>query len=127
MGMFDWVQVEVPLPDGATPDDFREPFDMGDSTFQTKDMDCGLGNYRITEDGLFYLGFDIEAKYDDEGEFLGFERHDDEWGLTDYTGPLTFYSSDKHSQWHQYIAYFDKGKLIKISLDVEAMDYFNSR
>ena len=41
MGMFDWVNVEYPLPNG----------DESEKNWQTKDLDCLMDVYTIAEDG----------------------------------------------------------------------------
>lgn len=54
MGMFDYVQCDMSLPDGATREDFRGGFavyDGSDSVFQTKAFERIMTTYRITEEG----------------------------------------------------------------------------
>src|SRR5688500_1170508 len=45
MGMYDEIRCKAPLPGNAA------TFVTPDHWFQTKDLECALGNYEITEDG----------------------------------------------------------------------------
>lgn len=57
MGMFDYVEIERELPISSyIPDSIvsliKKSFE--ENSFQTKDFDCELANYRITKDGKLY-------------------------------------------------------------------------
>lgn len=96
MGMFDWVNCEVPLPDGW----------VGHG-MQTKDLDCSMGVVTITADGRLFgdarAGWWQEKQPDRDLQ---------------YHGDLTFYGygKDVHSDWHEYTARFTDGQLVSIQL-----------
>lgn len=57
MGMFDYVEIERELPISSyIPDSIvsliKKSFE--ENSFQTKDFDCELANYRVTKDGKLY-------------------------------------------------------------------------
>jgi len=102
MGLFDTVICEYPLPDG------RE--DNG-GHFQTKDMDCYMGAYKITADGRL---LEQESRWvDDESLPLGLRREDRGWNEIPFHGFLSFYTSDD-GVWREYNAKFTDGRLVEI-------------
>lgn len=68
MGMFDWINVDYPL-----------PIDVDCDLYQTKDLGSYMNEYTITEQGLF---IDTETKelnvYNGEFEFYKSERLEDD-------------------------------------------------
>ena len=103
MGMFDDVTCEMPLPDG---------FDGGG--FQTKDFECVLDKYRITEDARLMRG---GFSWDTDGVKTKREEVD-----VAYHGILNFYSctgdhNDGTFVWHGYSAKFTDGKCVEITAD----------
>ena len=95
MGLFDDVRCEMPLPDGYDPDRKR--------TFQTKDLGCDMGDYRITGDGRLIR--------ESEGYFPN-----EKLGETDFHGWLNFYDwVSETSEWHEYNAKFTDGKCVEIT------------
>jgi hypothetical protein len=138
MGMFDYIQCEVPLPDGWNPPEL-----------QTKDFGCGMVTHIITKDGRLLLEqidetLDVpkhERPYPDapEGSLKAFcgcirtvrSRHD-----ANFHGIVNFYGLEtvgrepderygargrpiyKH---HNYNAKFTNGQLVEITMaDEEA-------
>ena len=90
MGLFDTIYCEHPLPDAR----------HQDLDFQTKDLECSLSTYTITQDGRLLR----HAR----GGKRGLDR-DIEWPLH---GDLTFYTSIKisgESVWVEYVARFTHG------------------
>lgn len=81
MGMFDTVRCQRRLPDGL---------DASKEWLQTKDFDCELETYTITEDGRLL---------NDDGEPMNFH------------GWLNFYTMTEKRVWHEYWAKFTDGAL----------------
>jgi hypothetical protein len=95
MGMFDEIRCDYPLPE--TPDD-------GKVQFQTKDFDCILAYYRITEEGRLVM----KVRWDDTEE-----RN------VDHHGFVNFYTcaGDRREgtfKWWEYNAKFTDGQLVSI-------------
>lgn len=107
MGMFDWVTCARLMPDGL---DARDPKIGRD--FQTKDTDCNLDRYTITEDGRLLHEF---RAWGDEGVQMR---------EVPFHGWLRFYTStgdynrrdpDKSDyKWWEYMAKFTNGHLDEI-------------
>jgi hypothetical protein len=109
MGMFDYLKVEVELPDG-TSGEGRE--------FQTKDLESLLETYTITVDGkLIRHRVDMEW-ITDEAAFLGGGLHAIPGTARDedvpFHGDLTFYGGVKDGFFRDYTARFTEGKLSRI-------------
>lgn len=114
--MFDYVTVEVDLPDNFKSDNF-----------QTKDFFNQMVTHRITKDGKFKLSTIKETNvipkeqrpYPDGPGILGLigsvETVTVEHDFL-YTGVFNFYAIDKDKKLHDYYATFDKGSLVKITL-----------
>lgn len=111
MGMFDYIQLEVDLPDGTSTKG-RE--------FQTKSLDSTMSNYVITANGEIYMeAWDYEW-VEDESHFLkgylnrieGTYRRE---YLTDIHQDVIFYDGRKQGEkWRDYYARFTNGKLEKM-------------
>ena len=90
MGMFDYVDCELPLPDGWK------------GKLQTRDFDCPyLETYTIRADGRLIhretrktFGVDVD---------------------TNFHGILNFYGLE-NDEWHEYNAKFTDGQLVSISI-----------
>lgn len=97
MGMFDYLNCKLPLPDGAP----KNPY-------QTKNLQCVMDTYEIKEDGTLW-GED----YDREGWSRSNVRPRQ---CSDFTGEVRFYRmGDKEpNQWWEFSAYFVDGKLIRM-------------
>lgn len=120
MGLFDYVTVEVPLPDGYTP--------ASNERFQTKNFDNAMMTLKITANGrLEILLFDEEyvGEYHPEWAEDGFtipryERINERWSEwherdgSKFHGRFTFYGIDDQNKWHEYIAKFTDGQLEEI-------------
>lgn len=145
MGMFDYIRVEVPLPDGWQPDEL-----------QTKDFDCELVCHVITHDGILMLeridNTEIVPKEDrpypnDDGllGMVGSLKHEKSLHDSHFHGIVNFYGSEyrnlddtpaspngvchgpdgvtelqtgvplKHI-WHEYNAKFTDGRLVEIEV-----------
>lgn len=96
MGMFDNLKVECPLPDPR----------FQNNMFQTKDLECGLFNYRLTKDGLLVLDATLSE------EFTIPEQQ------THVTERIRFYSTGDVPgiQWVEFEAVIVDGKLQSIKL-----------
>jgi len=125
MGMYDYVQVEVPLPDGWEP----SPYGL-----QTKHFDCELTSIRITKDGRL-----LRERFHYETVPL-FERRNplakglealggimrtvsDGWEEVSFHGVFRMVgveakptTEDPHAYvWHEYRVKFTDGRLVKIT------------
>lgn len=87
MGMFDWVNVEVELPDGV---DNKLPF-------QTKHFHCHLGSVTINKEGRL-----IVPDCFNEDEMRDANMH----------GSFIFYTMDKDNDWIQFEVTFKEGQLV---------------
>ena len=113
MGMFDWVTVEVPLPDGFSAE-----------SFQTKSFDNLLDNLKITREGrLELLHYDLEESKEGKVNVFGnplLVRVNEEWVEwntprgTPFHGEFNFYETDEENHWHVYVAVFEHGQLKEI-------------
>lgn len=133
MGMFDYVECEVELPDAFVVEDQRY-------CFQTKNFENTMDTFRITKEGrLFYLEkiWEYLGEYDPgwtkpKGTKIPkYEVVREEWVEwhthrgTPFHGEFNFYTSDKNKNWHEYIAIFEHGQLAKIIVDKKSNAYFN--
>lgn len=114
MGMFDWIECEMPLP---------EKPDTAKHGFQTKDTpDQMLTTYTITSDGLLmwrpYTYEDVprserpypDAPDDDPRSWFGASRKvEREPECLDFHGDIRFYTSDEDGGWWEYKARFTEG------------------
>lgn len=110
MGMFDYVQSEVPLPDGYT------------GKLQTKSFDSCLTTILIRADGrLFEKHDEYETvpvserpfPHDPKKHLIGSRRLTKEnWRDVNFHGDFEFYGSGRgQGEWHAYIARFTHGHL----------------
>lgn len=124
MGLFDYLKVEVPLPANTKM-----------SHFQTKDLDCFMDQYILTDKGRLMQEKKIwEATPEDElpnkdalkgslsrlyGSVRTTQKETIETIDMGYTGSVEFYGTDhtlnKEEQWLEFSALFLKGDLISIS------------
>lgn len=128
MGMFDTVFVEVDLPDGFKAE-----------SFQTKDFECSLDYFKISEDGkLLFQDYSYEEIPEEERASLKFDykyRRVDkgwfEWHTrrgTLFHGEFNFYTSgpEPEREWHEYIAKFNNGQLEEIIIDQHMNDFYRN-
>lgn len=120
MGMFDYLVVEVALPDGTPPQD-NDTITERDK-YQTKSMDNVMDTYVITAKGELYVEryeYDwIEAPESLLGGYA--ETVPDSYRreyLTDYHGDLRFYTHIAEKTWREYTARFTDGKLSRMSYE----------
>jgi len=111
MGMFDNIKCHAPLP--GTPPSF---VDGPDHLFQTKDLDCELAVYEITDDGrLFQTG---KSCYADEMAAEPIAYHGTiefyDGNLSGYSDGYNFTSKGQDYESVTYLATFDHGRLIGI-------------
>lgn len=126
MGMFDTLICEAPLPDGAEIEPYDDRYE--DGAFQTKDLDRGLGLYRITRDGrLEQQCFQLvhrEGNPDSDDRWArlpALERRNEHWEtVDDFHGRIRFYGDDVDGRWHEYVAKFTDGRLVEIVADEDA-------
>lgn len=85
MGMFDNLTCEYPLPAEPKPHE---------KSFQTKDFDCQLDHYTITDDGRLLR----------------------DGAAVSYHGTFRFYTYTSDDMWFEYEAKFTDGRLIAIQL-----------
>jgi len=107
MGMYDDIDVLIPLPDGYVHTDF-----------QTKSLVCNLDLYQLREDGsLWHEDYDIEDHSDPKAKGMMrvrgmFARVNQRWvPVTDFTGELTFHEFDDDT-FYEYSTYFVDGQLL---------------
>lgn len=98
MGMFDYLRVDVPLPNGRKP-----------TGPQTKDLDCCLKTHVITESGRLMV---------DEADTF---EHPERMADSNYHGVLHFCDTDgdpNNADWkfYEYQAKFTDGQLVEINL-----------
>lgn len=114
MGMFDWVRVEVQLPDNYPDEERRE------REFQTKEFDNIMQTYVITNKGELYREcYEYEWIEDETRQLFGGYMKEIEGSYRreylDFHGDLRFYSGSKYNgKWRDYYARFTEGKLTKI-------------
>ncbi len=104
MGMFDYVIVDKPLPDGWEPGP--------DAPMQTKSWENILTTLYIHESGrLWVRDCDYESR---PGGFLGIYLHETEcrWKDTNFDGCLIFYGESPH----YYRADFKEGSLVSLRM-----------
>jgi hypothetical protein len=115
--MFDDLICERMMPDG---------FDGRGAGFQTKDLDCELATYTITDAGRLVSDDchyeetpDHERPYPDAKDWrraVGCVKRVVDRPNVDrnYHGYLRFYTSDEQNKWHEYTAKFTDGTLVDI-------------
>ena len=121
MGMYDYLQSEVPMPDG-----WEHP------EFQTKDLNCELDRYQIAADGrLMIERFDMEPVgepkqhpfFDSWKDWQEERRVNVRWEPYPHHGDVWFYSYDgdvnsagwkREDHWHEYRARFTAGVLTEL-------------
>lgn len=113
MGMFDYFNVEIPLPDLWVP---------GEGVLQTKSLDCSLNTYRLTRSGqliadkIMYEPVPIEERRYPDGplSIIGCIRTKvlEKDVLQLFDGWVHFYGHDQQKNWHEYSAFFTKGQLV---------------
>lgn len=81
-------------------------FEHDEYRFQTKDLNQSLSEYAISEEGLFRL-----TDFDKEGWN---HKQLDEPVKIEYTGKLRFYMYDDDTNWIEYWALLDHGKVLWI-------------
>jgi hypothetical protein len=106
MGMFDEIRVELLLP---------KEYEITDTWYQTKSLECALYKYVITAKGELYReGWDYEWVTDANSPLTGnFKKIADSYYreyLTDFTGDIIFY----RRVWRDYHARFTNGKLERL-------------
>jgi hypothetical protein len=120
MGMFDYVQSEIPLPDGF------------EGELQSKDFDCEMTTLVIRSNGRLEVErFEYEEvppaerKHPDPNDpmhFVGMLRRvNRRWEDLNFHGDFNFYGSNERYgkpdyRWHEYIARFTDGKLVRIDV-----------
>lgn len=122
MGMFDYLNVKVPLPDGHIPSE--------EYSFQTKDFVCFMDDYEITEGGrLIHRDYRSEIVPIEERPYYGDEDFEGtlkkiagsikrvDLGVTDlnYHGDIEFHDIIDGC-YTSYIARFTHGDLEHIKL-----------
>ena len=120
MGMFDTITCEMPLPEPKPPDGLW---------WQTKDFECEMARYTITEDGrLIYHSFHYESTPQEKLPYPDAEPgsfksicgiltvvSDGDVEMPHH-GDVRFYSSDDHGGWWEYLARFTEGRCVRIDL-----------
>lgn len=121
MGMFDDVlyEAKMPLPDGFT-----------GRNFQTKDFDCVMTKWRISEEGRLMqpvsAGGDPAGLFDDVASYR--DSHFHGW-LNFYTlinkhPTISWVGPGNPGEWHGYRAKFTEGQLVAIEMDRETQERF---
>lgn len=129
MGMFDYVKVDVPLPDGWEPGEL-----------QSKDFDCEMTTLHLREDGTLWVErFETEVVPEEERPYPGakgikglvgmMRRVNRRWEPIAHHGWFNFYGHERikaranppyfepdEHKWHEYDAKFTDGKLVEIKM-----------
>lgn len=105
MGMLDYIICEYPLPDNP-------PKEL--SGFQTKSLSRSFDHYKIDKDGQLLIS---NNNIWTEEEQLGNKKHDFDWVPVNTSEKIIFYTSYE-KMWYQYIALFNKGKLVSLERDL---------
>lgn len=110
MGMFDYIRVEVLLPDQTEVDSEKE--------YQTKDLESLMEEYTITADGrLLRIRYDYEWR-EDKDHFLGGGLYQIEGSKqvieVPFHGDIRFYGDMKDNVFRDYTARFTEGQLTRI-------------
>lgn len=92
MGMFDDVICRRRMPDGHQ-----------QAAYQTKDFNCLLDTYEITDEGRL-----IQVEWNEATKEWMFKRD------THFHGFLNFYTFTKDEKWFEYNAKFTNGQLVEI-------------
>jgi hypothetical protein len=112
MGMFDDLRCERVMPDG---------FDGRKHGFQTKDFECSMVPYRISDEGRM-----LQPVWHgrDTGSLSTPAREPDKWHDMHYHGFVHFYTylserecGKDEGEWHGYYAKFTEGQLVEITCD----------
>jgi hypothetical protein len=106
MGMFDSIQIQMPVPDPA----------HQDLTFQTKDLACALDRYVILPDGHLVHEW-VEREYlEDPTAPFGFRLRPirTRWVVEFFHGLIRCYTSIEPDQWIEYLAWFEEGQCCRI-------------
>ena len=121
MGLYDNVKCEYKLP-GATKE-------VQNDVFQTKDFECAMDNYTITEDGkLFRSVYEYYEVPEEERPYYGTSEWDQKLyklvGCTrskfvkdikvNHHGIIFIYTIIKNKEWWEYEIKFTDGKITKI-------------
>jgi hypothetical protein len=125
MGMYDYIKVKVPLPDGWIPNEEGE-------TLQTKDFDCQLVTHTITEEGKFLFEEIVEYKEvplterpfpeaNDWRSFVGSVETITNKYFLPTSKTIRFYGIEgdvntDNWKWHEYRAIFQNGQLTEITI-----------
>lgn len=109
MGMFDNIEVKIPLPGNMIP--------LGED-FQTKSFNCLMEKYVITESGEIYKDhwdYDWDEEYGDYGGLRRVEGSNERRYLTNLNETINFYGSRPIGHvWRDYFATFVNGKLTRV-------------
>lgn len=150
MGMFDYIYVEVDLPDGWNPS--GEDFFGGD-TFQTKSLDQNMDSFKIDADrNLLLRAYDMQStgrwyywdfdgkngekvycdkdtklENDFSGPYEEFQRINERWVKLHhrdgslYSGDINFGGGR-----HYYVATVVEGKVTDIAIDQARHEFFEN-
>ena len=137
MGLFDTIKVEKKLPINALIKQFLgKDFDPRKLEFQTKDLNCAMSHYKITEKGdLYYENIEYRDCTPEEIEQekreapqikgwsfprIGLKVKSRSWEKTDITCNAEFYEYFKHSDGRYYSIDYSmhvvKGKVKNIKI-----------
>lgn len=111
MGLFDDVFLENHsiLPD-------KPDWVVSTDLFQTKDLECFMGRYKIEDNKLYFLK---NSLYWAEEEELEDAKKEEVWEFVDHTGKVNLYhwnrdSKDPGDDWYEVEIIFIYGKIDKI-------------
>jgi len=118
MGMYDNLKISAK----KLPLSKEEQTTLGDNhDWQTKDFDCTLSDFEITDDGkLRFLNIRYEwdenaksAMFEFTGKYGSLVVKDKKWEYIEYHGYVNFYRSI-NDVWYEFNAKFTDGKLVNI-------------
>jgi hypothetical protein len=133
MGMFDTITCKYPLPRPDNPMELKD-FNFNSTSFQTKDLENGLDNYEIREDGSLWIRRTESERVEGDKKAKSFidrfghmKLIKEWWEPTKFTGVIEFYNSigfdgevDRDSYekdyWVEFIATFVDGQITTVGL-----------
>lgn len=131
--MFDTITCKYPLPRPDNPMELKD-FNFNSTSFQTKDLENGLDNYEIREDGSLWIRRTESERVEGDKKAKSFidrfghmKLIKEWWEPTKFTGVIEFYNSigfdgevDRDSYekdyWVEFIATFVDGQITTVGL-----------
>lgn len=116
MGLYDTIHVKVKLPSPTEPKGFT-----GVKYFQTKDLECGLAEYEIREDGTFWRQEIEYTEAECKDKLFGVEVKSKGWVFDTTTKTIQMYDlaqqeDSEYDYWIEYKVVIIKGVIDTIDI-----------